>query len=155
MRSRLRRWAEFARMPAVLTWRTHMPKIDHIGIAVHSLDDAMPFFRDHLGLTLREVKEMPERGLKIAFFEVGETLLELLAPLTPDSQISKFLETKGEGIHHMAITTDDIEGQMKSLGDAGIRMATPKPSLGAEGAPVAFVHPKSSHGVLLELIEKK
>ncbi len=131
-----------------------MPKIDHIGIAVRSLDDAIPFFRDQLKLPLKEVKELPDRGLKIAFFQVGETLVELLAPLTPDSQISKFLETKGEGIHHMAITTDDIEGQIKDLEFAGIRMATPKPSIGAEGAPVAFVHPKSTHGVLLELIEK-
>lgn len=132
-----------------------MPKIDHIGIAVKSLEDAMPFFQEQLKLPLKEIKELPERGLKIAFFQVGETLVELLAPLGPDSQISKFLETKGEGIHHMAITTDDIEGQIKDLECCGVRMATPKPSLGAEGAPVAFVHPKSTHGVLLELIEKK
>lgn len=132
-----------------------MPKIDHIGIAVHSLESALPFFQEQMKLPLKEVKELPERGLKIAFFEVGETLIELLAPLTPDSQISKFLETKGEGIHHMAITTDNIEGQIHELECCGVRMATPKPSLGAEGAPVAFVHPKSTHGVLLELIEKK
>lgn len=132
-----------------------MAKIDHIGIAVHSVEDAIPFFRDNLGLELREVKDLPERGIRIAFFCVGETLIELLAPLNPDSQVSKFLETKGEGIHHMAITTEDIEGKIKSLEFSGVRMATPKPSIGAEGAPVAFVHPKASHGVLLELIEKK
>jgi len=131
-----------------------MPTIDHIGIAVHSLEEAVPFFRDRLGLTLREIKDLPERKLKIAFFEVGDTLLELLAPLEEGSQVSKFLETKGEGIHHIALTTHDIKGQMAQLTAAGVRLATPEPSIGAEGAPVAFLHPKSSHGILLELIEK-
>lgn len=131
-----------------------MPTIDHIGIAVHSLDEAVPFYRDRLGLPLREIKELPDRKLRIAFFEVGETLLELLAPMEEGSQVSKFLETKGEGIHHIALRTQDIRGQMAELVAQGVRLATPEPSLGAEGAPVAFLHPKSSHGVLLELIEK-
>ena len=131
-----------------------MAKVDHIGIAVKDLDQAVPFYRDRLGLELAEIKELPERGLKIAFFKLGDTCLELLAPLSEDSQISKFLENKGEGIHHIAITTPDIDQEIEHLGCCGVRMATPKASIGAEGYPVAFVHPKSSHGVLLELIEK-
>lgn len=131
-----------------------MAKVDHIGIAVKDLDQAVPFYRDCLGLELSEIKELPERGLKIAFFKLGDTCLELLAPLGEDSQIGKFLETKGEGIHHIAITTPDIDQEIDHLGGCGVRMATPKASIGAEGFPIAFVHPKSSHGVLLELIEK-
>ncbi len=131
-----------------------MAKIDHIGIAVNDLDAAIPFFRDHLNLTLKETKELPDRGLKIAFFQVGETLVELLAPLSEDSQISKFLAKKGEGIHHIAFTTPDIKGHMDDLTEAGVRMATPEVTIGAEGFPIAFLHPKFSHGVLTELIEK-
>jgi methylmalonyl-CoA mutase, C-terminal domain len=128
--------------------------IDHIGIAVHDLDKSIEFFKNHLRMELKETKELPERGLKIAFFQVGETLVELLSPLGPDSQISKFLDKKGEGIHHIAFTTPDIKSHMDDLQEAGIRMATPEVSIGAEGFPIAFLHPKFSHGVLLELIEK-
>lgn len=130
-------------------------RIDHIGIAVKELEPAVVFFRDRLGLELTEIKDLPERGLKIAFFQVGEVQIELLAPTAPDSQVSKFLETKGEGIHHMALTTPDINRSLRELSLAGVRLATPKSSIGAEGFPVAFLHPKSSHGVLLELIEKR
>jgi len=132
-----------------------MTRIDHIGIAVQKLDPAVEFFRDRLGLPLKEIKELPERGLRIAFFLVGDTLVELLEPLTEDSQISKFLATRGEGIHHMALSTGDINGKMAELTGAGIRMATPTTSIGAEGYPIAFLHPKATFGVLLELIEKK
>ena len=131
-----------------------MPKVDHIGIAVKNLDEAVPFFKDRLGLELKEIKELPDRGLKIAMFQVGEVLVELLAPLGEKSQVGKFLEKKGEGLHHVAITTPDIKGQIDDLDKHGVRMATPEPSKGAEGFPVAFLHPKSAHGVLLELIER-
>jgi methylmalonyl-CoA epimerase len=132
-----------------------MTKIDHIGVAVHELEPAVKFFQDNLRLELKEIKELPERGLKIAFFQVGDTLLELLAPLSDDSQISKFLARKGEGIHHIAFTTPDIEAHMAELTEKGVRMATPEASIGAEGFPIAFLHPKATHGVLTELIEKK
>lgn len=128
--------------------------IDHIGIAVNDLDQAVEFFKTHLGLEYKETTELPDRGLKIAFFQVGDTLVELLSPLGPDSQISKFLEKKGQGIHHIAFTTPDIKAHMNDLEQAGIRMATPEVTIGAEGFPVAFLHPKFSHGVLLELVEK-
>jgi methylmalonyl-CoA epimerase len=130
-------------------------KIDHLGIAVKDLEAAVGFFRDRLGLKLKETTELPERGLRIAFFEVGEVLVELLAPMGEGSEISRFLERKGEGFHHVAFTTGDIGGKIGELTAAGVAMATPKPSLGAEGFPIAFVHPRSAHGVLLELIEKK
>jgi len=129
-------------------------RIDHIGIAVSQLEPAVEFFRDSLGLKLIEIKELPDRGLKMAFFQVGEVLVELMTPLSPDSQVSKFLETKGEGIHHIALTTPDIEKDLSRLASEGVRLATPTPSLGAEGRPIAFLHPKSTHGILLELIEK-
>lgn len=132
-----------------------MTKIDHIGIAVNELEPAVKFFQDSLNLELKEIKELPERGLKIAFFEVGDTLLELLAPLSTDSQISKFLAKKGEGIHHIAFTTPDIKAHMAELAEKGVPMATPEASMGAEGFPIAFLHPKATHGVLTELIEKK
>jgi len=128
--------------------------LDHIGIAVNDLDAAIAFFRDRLQLPLRETKELPERGLKIAFFQVGETLVELLSPLNETSQVSTFLASKGEGVHHLAFTTPDIRKKIDDLTAAGIRMATPEVTLGAEGCPVAFLHPKSTFGVLLELIEK-
>lgn len=129
-------------------------RIDHIGIAVHDLDPAIKFYQDHLKLELKEIKELPDRGLRIAFFQVGETLLELLAPLTKDSQVSKFLAKNGEGIHHLAFTTPDINAHIQELTNKGIRMATPTASIGAEGSPIAFLHPKASHGVLTELIER-
>ena len=131
-----------------------MAKIDHIGIAVNDLDKAVAFFSERLRLELKEVKDLPDRGLKIAFFQVGETLVELLAPLSEDSQISKFLAKKGEGIHHIAFATPDIKAHMGDLEEAGVRMATPEVTIGAEGFPIAFLHPKFSHGVLTELIEK-
>ena len=130
-------------------------RIDHIGIAVHDLELAIKFYQDHLKLELKEVKELPERGLRIAFFQVGETLLELLAPLSDDSQVSKFLEKNGEGIHHLAFTTPDINAHIKELTDKGIRMATPTATIGAEGCPIAFLHPKASHGVLTEIVERR
>ena len=132
-----------------------MTKIDHIGIAVHDLEPAIKFYEENLRLELKEVKELPDRGLKIAFFQVGETLLELLAPLSEDSQISKFLAKNGEGVHHVAFSTPDIEGHIRELTGKGVRMATPTASIGAEGYPIAFLHPKASHGVLTEIIEKK
>jgi methylmalonyl-CoA epimerase len=130
-------------------------KIDHIGVAVFDLEPAIEFYREHLNLELKEVKELPDRGLKIAFFQVGETLLELLAPLSEDSQVSKFLAKNGEGIHHIAFSTPDINAHIATLTEKGVRMATPTASIGAEGYPIAFLHPKASHGVLTEIIEKK
>ena len=132
-----------------------MTKIDHIGIAVEDLDKAVKFFRDNLRLPLKEIKDLPDRGLRMAFFELGDTLVELMTPLSEDSQISKFLAKRGQGIHHVAFTTPDINAHLAELTDSGVRLATPEPSIGAEGYPIAFIHPKESFGVLTELVEKK
>ena len=129
--------------------------VNHIGIAVNDLDAAVQVYHEHLGLPLRETKELPERGLKIAFLEAGDTLIELLAPLGEGSQISNFLAKKGEGIHHMCIEVDDIDVELERLPGAGVKAITKRAEIGAEGLPVAFLHPKSCHGVLLELIQSK
>jgi len=128
-------------------------KINHVGIAVKDLDAALAVWNTALGLTLKERKAIPERGLEIAFLESGESLIELLAPLAPDSQVSSFLEKRGEGIHHICLEVDDIERELARLAAAGVRAITGKPEIGAEGKPVAFLHPKSTNGVLLELIQ--
>ena len=128
-------------------------KINHVGIAVKDLDAALKVWHEALGLRLRERKAIPERGLEIAFLESGESLIELLAPLAPDSQVSSFLEKRGEGIHHICLEVDDIAAELSRLPAAGVRAITGKAEVGAEGYPVAFLHPKSTNGVLLELIE--
>lgn len=131
-------------------------KIDHIGIAVQDLDEAVTFYRDRLGLTLQTIEEIPSRGLKIAFFKLGEVLIELLAPLTEDSEISRFLEKRGPGIHHMAMATNAMDIDIHRLKRQDVRLLSEEPSIGAEGFPIIFVHPKDTKsGVLLELIEKK
>ncbi|HET7522470.1 MAG TPA: methylmalonyl-CoA epimerase [Bacillales bacterium] len=130
-------------------------KIDHIGIAVSSLDEALPFYVNHLKLKLDGIEEVDSEGVKVAFLTVGETRFELLEPLSDDSPIAKFLEKRGEGIHHIALGVKDIAGRVSELKDNGVRMLNEEPKAGAEGAEVAFIHPKSAHGVLLELCEKK
>jgi methylmalonyl-CoA epimerase len=130
-------------------------KIDHIGIAVKDLDEAVAFYRDRLGLTLQTVEVIPSRGLKIAFFKLGEVLIELLAPLSDSSEISKFIEKRGQGIHHIAMATDSMDVDSHRLKRQGVRLLSEKPSIGAEGFPINFIHPKDTKsGVLLELIEK-
>lgn len=129
-------------------------KIDHIGVAVRSVEDALTLWRDAFGLELLEVRDIPERGLRIAFLQLGEVMIELLAPLAEGSQVSSFLDKRGEGIHHICVEVGDIREKMASLAAAGVRVLAEEPEIGAEGCPVAFLHPKSTRGVLLELIEK-
>ncbi len=132
-----------------------LKKIDHIGIAVEDLDEAVVFYRDRLGLNLQTIEEIPSRGLKIAFFKIGEVLIELLAPLGEGSEISKFIERRGPGVHHLAIATDDMEVDTNRLRRQNVRLLSEKPQIGAEGFPIIFTHPKDTKsGVLLELIEK-
>lgn len=128
-------------------------KIAHLGIAVRDLDSAVAFYQGKLGLQLVETKVMPERGLSIAFLQAGEVLVELLAPLHDQSEISRFLEKRGEGIHHLAFETPDIRSSLDELDANGVRIINKEPSIGAEGLPVAFLHPKSCNGVLVELLQ--
>lgn len=130
-----------------------LKKINHIGIAVHSLDDTIPFYRDNLGMAFQGVEEVAEQKVRVAFLQVGESKIELLEPTAADSSIAKFLEKNGVGIHHIAYEVEDIDDAiMKLIGD-GVRMIDSEPRNGAHGARIAFLHPKSSQSVLTELCQ--
>jgi methylmalonyl-CoA epimerase len=133
-----------------------MPKkIEHIGIAVKSLDEALPFYVEGLKLELKGIEEVETQKVRVAFLTIGEAKLELLEPLSEDSPIAKFIEKKGEGIHHVALAVDNIEARLDELKNNGIRLIHETPVRGAANALVAFLHPKSAHGVLYEFCEKK
>jgi methylmalonyl-CoA/ethylmalonyl-CoA epimerase len=129
--------------------------IDHLGIAVRSLDEAVPLYETALGLRCLGREEVASQKVKTAFFDVGGVHLELLEPTAPDSPIGKFLADRGEGIHHIAFRTDDIEAQLRRASGAGVRLIHEKPFDGAAGKLVAFLHPKSTRGVLTELCAVK
>jgi methylmalonyl-CoA/ethylmalonyl-CoA epimerase len=129
--------------------------IDHIGVAVKNLDEAVSVYRDVLGFKLEGTHVLAERKVRVAFLSAdGETKIELLEPLGSDSTIARFLETRGEGIHHFAVKVKDIEKTLAELQTKGVALVDDKPRLGAEGKKIAFVHPKSTKGVLLELCEE-
>lgn len=129
-------------------------KIDHIAIAVEDIEKAAAFFTDALGLTVSGREDVPEQKTRVAFINIGQVRIELIQPMSPDSPVQKFLDKKGQGIHHLAIGTDDIETELENLKDKGIRLIDNKPRTGAHDAKIAFLHPKSSQGVLLELCER-
>ena len=129
--------------------------IEHIGIAVRSLDEAIPYYENVLGLTCYAVEEVKEQKVRTAFFQVGETKIELLEPTDPDSPVGKFIEKKGEGMHHIAFAVNNIEGHLKDVEEKGVRLIDSIPRKGAEGLDIAFLHPKSTFGVLTEFCEKK
>lgn len=126
----------------------------HIGVAVEDLDAATALFGDTLGLAVEGRTELPDRGLEVAFLDTGNTKVELLASTRDDSAIGKFIAKKGPGIHHLCFKTPDIRRTMKELADAGLRLIDAEPREGAEGHLVAFLHPKSTSGVLIELEEE-
>jgi methylmalonyl-CoA/ethylmalonyl-CoA epimerase len=128
--------------------------VNHIGIAVRNLEEAKAVFAGALALPCVEERTVSERGVKIAFLSSGNTTIELLEGIGPESTISKFVEQRGPGIHHLCFEVEGIERVMKELVESGMRLIDEKPKPGAEGKPVAFVHPKSTLGVLIELIEK-
>ncbi|MDP4083740.1 MAG: methylmalonyl-CoA epimerase [Bacillota bacterium] len=130
-------------------------KIDHIGIAVQSLEKALPFYRDILKLQLLGIEEVESEKVKVAFLKVGETNIELLEPTAVDSPIAKFIEKRGEGIHHIALGVESIDQRIKEIKEKGIRMIQDVPKAGAHESMVAFMHPKSTVGVLYEFCEKK
>jgi methylmalonyl-CoA epimerase len=127
-------------------------KIDHIGIAVHSIEEALKVYHTALGLPLKEVVEVPDQEVEVAFLPLGESNLELVQPTSEDTGIAKFLEKRGEGIHHICIRVRNIEEALAQLKDHGIQLIEEKPRRGAHGK-VAFVHPKGAHGVLIELVQ--
>lgn len=125
-------------------------KLDHIGIAVPSLEEGTKFY-EALGLVLEATEEVPEQGVRVAFLPVGDTRIELLEPTGPGSPIAKHLEKRGPGLHHLAVRVDDIRAAMDRLAAAGYRLLSDEPQPGAHGCRICFVHPKSTAGVLLEL----
>ena len=128
-------------------------KIEHIGIATRTLDDALAFWRDALGLQVVHTEVVEEQKVRVAMLPVGEPRIELLEPTSEDSPVAKFLEKRGAGIHHIAVRVNDIRATLERLKDSGARLIDETPRVGADGCLVAFVHPSSANGVLLELVE--
>ena len=129
--------------------------IEHIGIAVKSLNDAIPFYENVLGLKCYGIEEVKDQKVKTAFFMVGQTKIELLESTDPEGPIGKFLEKKGEGIHHIAFAVNDLQERLAEIEQEGIQLIDKQPRKGAEGLNIAFLHPKSTFGVLMELCENK
>ncbi|WP_026711757.1 methylmalonyl-CoA epimerase [Flavobacterium filum] len=133
----------------------NLSHIEHIGIAVKSLEEAIPFWEEKLGLKCYNIEEVKEQKVKTAFFMIGQSKIELLESTDPDGPIGKFIEKKGEGIHHLAFAVKGIENQLEELSENGVQLIDHQPRKGAEGLDIAFLHPKATHGVLIELCEKK
>jgi methylmalonyl-CoA/ethylmalonyl-CoA epimerase len=130
-------------------------QIDHIGVAVRSLDDAVAFYERTFGLRCLHREEVPSQKVRTALIDIGGIRLELLEPMDPNSPVARFLADRGEGLHHIALQTDNLAGQLAQAAGAGARLLNEKPIEGAAGRLVAFLHPKSTHGVLTELCASK
>jgi methylmalonyl-CoA epimerase len=128
-------------------------KIDHIAIVVENLEIALAVYRDALGMTVTDVREMPEQDVKMAFLPTGDSEIELLEPLHADSGIGKYLAKRGEGLHHVCLEVDDIEATLADLKAKGAQLIDETPKRGAYGR-IAFIHPKGAHGVLVELVQR-
>jgi methylmalonyl-CoA/ethylmalonyl-CoA epimerase len=133
---------------------TNIKAIDHIAIATPNLEDSLRMWEQQLGIVCEHIEELPERGIRVAFLPIGDTRIELVAPLHDKSEVSKFLAERGGGIHHIALRTTDVDGDVAALKQKGVRIAQ-DPSPGAHECRVAFVHPKATGGVLLELSTPK
>lgn len=128
-------------------------KINHLGIATKGIDEALKFWSDALGLENVHAEVVEDQKVRVAMLPIGESRIELLEPTSEDSPISKFLEKRGGGIHHIAVEVENIESALNELRDKGMRLIDEAPRVGAEGCLVAFVHPSSTGGVLLELVQ--
>ena len=142
-------------MPHTLSRNSGVGQVHHIAIAVRSIAAALPAFGDALGLTVTHNEEVEEQGVRVAVLPAGETRLELLEPTNPDGALARFLQRQGEGIHHICFEVDDLEATLMRLKERGVRLVDDKPRRGAAGSRIAFVHPSSTHGVLIELHEKE
>ncbi len=129
------------------------PSIHHIAIAVHDLDAALAFYRDALGLEMTERRESPQEGVEIAFLPAGEGEIELISPMDAEGGVARILEKRGEGLHHVCLAVEDVEAAMERLREAGALLLNKEPRVNEHGTRYVFVHPKSTHGVLLELYE--
>jgi methylmalonyl-CoA/ethylmalonyl-CoA epimerase len=130
-------------------------KINHLGIATNGIDEALKFWENALGLENVHTETVEDQKVRVAMLPIGETRIELLEPMSEDSPISKFLQKRGGGIHHIAVEVDNIEESLAKLKQEGMRLIDEKPRIGAEGCLVAFVHPSSTNGVLLELVQSE
>jgi methylmalonyl-CoA epimerase len=130
-------------------------KINHIGVAVENLNEAMKLYRESLGFEIEGTEEVKEQKVKVAFIPVGESRIELIESTDPNGLIAKFIKSRGEGIHHIALEVDHIEGALQKLKEGGVQLIDEKPRIGAHKMKIAFLHPRSTKGVLLELCEKQ
>ena len=128
-------------------------RIDHIGVAVSSIEESIGLYRDSFEMAEQHRETVEEQGVKAVLLEVGEGHIELIEPLSPDSGVAKFIERNGEGMHHVAYQTDDIDTALESVRESGLQLVDERPRPGIKGSRVAFVHPKSTGGVLMELVE--
>jgi methylmalonyl-CoA/ethylmalonyl-CoA epimerase len=140
-------------MPAELSSRPVFGRIDHIGVAVSSIEDSIGLYRDSFEMAEQHRETVEEQGVKAVLLEVGEGHVELIEPLSPDSGVAKFIERNGEGMHHVAYQTDDIDAALDKVRAAGLRLIDEQPRIGIRGSRVAFLHPKATGGVLTELVE--
>lgn len=129
-------------------------KIDHLGIAVRSIGDSLAFFRDVLELELRGTETVEDQGVRVALLPVGDSRIELLEPFSENTVVGRFIAKRGEGLHHICYEVDDLGSKLEELKSRGIRLLDGYPRRGAEGKLVAFLHPSSANGVLVELVEK-
>lgn len=130
-------------------------KIDHIGIAVKDLQQAIEFYENVLGLKVKGIEEVPEQKVRVAFLPVGESKVELLESMTPDGPVARFIEKNGEGVQHIAFRVENLAEKLEELKARGVRLIDETPRKGAGGALIAFIHPKASLGTLVELCERK
>lgn len=129
-------------------------RVDHIGIAVKSIEESKKLYTDILGLTVLGEENVEEQKVKVCFIPCGDSEIELLESTSPEGPVAKFIDAKGEGIHHIAVRVDDLEAAIAEMKEKGIRMIDEKPRYGAGGAKIAFVHPKATNGILLELSQR-
>jgi len=132
----------------------NLTHIEHIGIAVNSIDEAKSYFEDVLGLECYAVEEVKDQKVKTAFFKIGDTKIELLEPMDNDSPVAKFIAKRGQGIHHIAFATDDVDSALKEADEKGIKLIDKKARKGAEGLQIGFLHPKFTFGTLTEFCSK-
>lgn len=130
-----------------------MKKINHLGVAVKDLNAQIPIYRDQFGMEFGGIEEVPSQKVRVAFFQVGETRIELLESTSPDGPIAKHIEKRGEGLHHVAYEVEDIRAAMAELKAKGLKLLADEPGRGAHNTLVCFIHPKSSGGVLTELVQ--
>ena len=140
-------------MPHGLTSRPVFGRIDHIGVAVEDIDEAVALYRDRLGMREQHRETVEEQGVDAVLLEIGEGHVELISPMSSDTAVGKFLERNGPGLHHVAYQAQDIDARLDELRGAGLRLIDDEPRTGIRGSRVAFVHPKSTGGVLTEIVE--